>query len=56
MTAYISLVVCLLGAVIYVVADKFPKALELGRLAYFAGLFVFLLNIANAALHITAGH
>lgn len=46
MTAYISLVFALVGAVVYVLASQ-SKVAELARLAYFAGLLAFLLGVAG---------
>ena len=45
MTAYFSLLVAILGLFTYALAAN-PKAAEIGRIAYFAGLFVFLLQFA----------
>lgn len=44
MFIYLSLLICILGGILYVFGDKFPKLVELGRIMFFAGLFVFLLN------------
>jgi hypothetical protein len=45
MIRFIPLIVCLLGFCAYLVCSKAePK--ELGRLAFFAGMFVVLLNLA----------
>ncbi len=44
--------VMLLGLVVYLVAAG--KAMELGRLAFFAGLLVALLVLSNHALKISA--
>ncbi len=44
--AIVPLLVCILGALVYALAAN-PKASEMGRLAYFAGLFVTLLVLAT---------
>ena len=46
MVAYISLIVCFLGGAFYIAAHH-PDIKELGRLAFFAGLFTFLLQIGG---------
>lgn len=43
MLIYISLLVCIIGVLAYALAAN-PKISEIGRLAYFAGLLVFLLQ------------
>lgn len=43
MWGFLSLIVAVVGAVVYIVA-KNPKYSELGRLSYFAGLLTFLLQ------------
>jgi len=43
MQIYFSLLVCMIGLLCYGLATN-PKVCELGRIAFFAGLFVFLLN------------
>jgi len=45
MLIYTSALVAAVGLVVYVVAVN-PKAQELGRIAFFAGLLVFLLQWA----------
>jgi len=46
MWIYLSLIICLIGAVIYLVSDgtKYAELKEMGRLAYFGGLLAFLIN------------
>ncbi len=44
MTAYLSLIVALVGLVIYAVTMN-PKLSEIGRLMFGCGLFVFLLQM-----------
>lgn len=46
MLLYLPLVVCLVGAAVYALAAN-PKATELARLAYFAGLLVALLGVGG---------
>ena len=48
MSIYLSLLVCLIGMVIYAIASN-PKAQELGRLSFFAGLLAFLINVGPKA-------
>lgn len=43
MTAYLSLIIALIGLVIYAVSVN-PKLAEIGRLMFGSGLFVFLLH------------
>lgn len=45
MTAYLSLIVALIGLVIYAVSMN-PKLMEIGRLMFGAGVLVFLLQTA----------
>ena len=45
MIVYISLLVCVIGLVIYFIATK-GEVKEAGRLAYFAGLLAFLLQLS----------
>jgi Na+/phosphate symporter len=42
MVAYLSLIVCVIGLVLYFVATN-PKASEAGRIAFAFGLLAFLL-------------
>jgi Na+/phosphate symporter len=44
---YLSLLVAIIGVLMYALAAN-PKLQEIGRLAFFAGLFVFLLDSARA--------
>jgi len=50
MTIYLSLLVAVVGLVAYLYFDQ-PKPAEIGRLAFFAGLLVFLLTFAGKVLH-----
>jgi hypothetical protein len=43
MLIYFSLLVALIGILMYALCAN-PKLVEIGRLAYFAGLLAFLLN------------
>lgn len=54
MTAYISVLVCLVGAVAYCISGN-AKVSELGRLAYFAGLFLFLAGVAGHTVKVLGG-
>jgi Na+/phosphate symporter len=44
MVIYLSLLVCLVGAFMYVLSAN-AKVVEIGRLAFFAGLLSFLLLV-----------
>lgn len=43
MVIYASLLVALIGGVMYLLLDN-PKAAEIGRLSFFAGLLAFLIQ------------
>jgi Na+/phosphate symporter len=45
MTIYLSLLVALVGVLVYALASN-GKVVEIGRMAFFAGLLAFLLQIA----------
>lgn len=47
MIIYLSLLVCIVGALMYALSTN-PKLVELGRLAFFAGLLAFLLLVEKA--------
>jgi hypothetical protein len=49
MVIYISLLVCIIGGLAYVLAAK-PEFKELGRIACFCGLLAFLLQLAPATV------
>ncbi len=51
MVLWVSLIVAVIGAVLYVVAAN-PKAAELGRIAYFAGLFWLVAEVGKIALRL----
>jgi Na+/phosphate symporter len=43
MLIYLSLVVAIAGLIVYIISGK-PEWKEVGRLSFFAGLFVFLMQ------------
>lgn len=45
MVIYLSLLVCVVGALVYALASN-PKIVEMGKLSFFAGLLAFLLHDA----------
>ncbi len=45
MEMYLSLLVCLVGLLMYALSAN-PKLQEIGRISYFAGLLAFLLQVA----------
>ena len=47
MYIYFSLLVAVIGLIFYVLSAE-PKRAELSRIAFFAGLLAFLLQMANA--------
>jgi hypothetical protein len=47
----LALIVCIIGALAYVLCTN-PKAAEMGRLAYFAGLFATLLAVGQRTVHL----
>jgi hypothetical protein len=47
MSIYLSLLICIIGLLVFVMSKTNPDAKELGRLAYFAGLLVFLFEAAT---------
>ena len=49
MTIYLSLLVCLIGLALYLFA-RGPKLLEIGRIAFAAGLLAFLLGSSQLAV------
>jgi Na+/phosphate symporter len=51
MTAYLSLLVALVGLVIYAVSVN-PKLMEIGRLMFGSGLLAFLLQTAPRVLSV----
>ena len=46
MTVWLSLLVAIIGVIVYAISVN-PKGAEIGRLAYFAGLLAFLLQSAQ---------
>ncbi len=51
MIVYLSLLVALVGVLLYVLATR-AEAKEIGRIAYGVGLLAFLLKIGEPMLHI----
>jgi hypothetical protein len=41
---YLSLIICLIGLVLYLIADKYPKVVEIGRIMFWVGLLSFLIG------------
>ncbi len=54
LTILLSLLACLVGVVVYAVANN-GKLSEIGRIAYGCGLLAFLLTFSGRAIHIAAG-
>ncbi len=51
MTIYLSLLIALIGAVVYFVVAN-PKAQELARLSFACGLLAFLLKVTESTINI----
>lgn len=51
MIIYLSLLVCIIGALTYALAAN-GKLVELGRLAFACGLLAFLLRVSDEAVKI----
>jgi hypothetical protein len=51
MIIYLSLLVCVLGALVYGYSSN-PKLAELGRSAFWVGLLVFLLRFSDPSFHL----
>lgn len=51
MIIYLSLLVALIGVLMYVLATN-PKVQEIGRISFGVGLLAFLLKAAEPMLHI----
>jgi hypothetical protein len=49
MIVYLSLLIAIIGLITYALAAN-PKAAEIGRITYFAGLLAFLLTSADRLL------
>jgi hypothetical protein len=48
MQIYLSLIVCIIGLVVYLIASpQHAKAAELGRLSFWVGLLAFLLEFSG---------
>jgi Na+/phosphate symporter len=43
MNIYLAVVVCIAGLLVYAISNN-PKAMEIGRIAFFAGLLVTLMQ------------
>lgn len=52
LTILVPLLVCVLGALAYALAG--PKPAELGRIAYFVGLFWTIYQVATVHWHLLA--
>ena len=51
MTIYLSLLISLVGLIIYLaVRPDNPKPMEVGRIMFFAGLLAFLLRFSDALM------
>jgi hypothetical protein len=50
MSAYVSVIIALVGLVVYILTGG--KASELGRLSFFAGLLAFLMGVARESVHL----
>ena len=48
MVIYLSLLVCVIGALVYALSAN-PKMCELGRLSFWVGLLAFLLRVSAPA-------
>lgn len=56
MVIFVSLVVALIGLLIYVLTKQDnPKVVELGRIMFFCGLFVFLLQLGPHIVSLLGG-
>jgi Na+/phosphate symporter len=54
MWGYLAVVVCAVGAVVYLVATN-PKFAELGRISFGAGLLTFLLQNGTHIISLASG-
>ncbi len=52
--AIVPALVALLGALVYALASN-PKLVELGRLAFLAGLIAFMFAVAGSTTHVRIG-
>lgn len=50
MTIYFSLLVALIGLLMYALVKDNGKVLEIGRIMFFCGLLAFLLRVTDAAV------
>jgi Na+/phosphate symporter len=51
MTIYLSLLVALIGLILYFIATN-PKVQELGRICFFSGLLAFLLRSTGPSMEL----
>jgi Na+/phosphate symporter len=51
LVAFIPLVLCLVGLVVYLITVN-PRAQEIGRILFFCGLLVTMMALATKTLHI----
>jgi Na+/phosphate symporter len=51
MIIYLSLLVCVVGALVFALSAN-PKMVELGRLSFWCGLLAFLLRVVGAPVGI----
>jgi len=51
MEIYISLLVALVGVLMFALAAN-PKLVEIGRIAFFCGLFVFLFTLGTGRVNL----
>lgn len=51
MIIYLSLLIALVGVVMYFIATK-PQAVEVGRIMFFVGLLAFLLQLSPQSIGI----
>jgi Na+/phosphate symporter len=54
MIIYLSLLICIIGLLVYVLATN-PKTVELGRIAFAFGLLAFLLRLSGDAVKLLNG-
>jgi hypothetical protein len=54
MIAYLSVIVAILGLILYLATSK-PKPSEIGRILFFTGLLAFLLAVGEATVSLLKG-
>lgn len=52
MTAYVSLIVCIIGLLMYLLATQNKKIESLGIVTYGVGLWVFLIQLSPEVIHL----